>query len=219
LDAIRWGFSAVTVLRTTVLLVCAIAGIMALRPAKVSAQWWSRTPTDFEECADAAEKASTREARTDALAECNAKFAGRRKPGGGYTYYDFMQDRTFDIAGPNPTPDEQKKIDQEYTGYLEGQRRSKIAAALNAKQLQQQEQQQLQPPAPQPPIQQVSLRSETEKVPVPVASPVKQAARVKAAQCAKNAFSCEWPRLSQGIDDIKKLFTSQPSSSKPAKRG
>ena len=66
------------------------------------------------------------------LAECNAKFAGRRKPGGGYTYYDFMQDRTFDIAGPNPTPEEQKKIDEQYTAYLERERRNNIAAALTA---------------------------------------------------------------------------------------
>ena len=199
--------------------IATIGSLVVLAPVRCDAQWWRSAPKDFEDCADLAEKAKTKEDKTAQLAECNAKFAGRRKPGGGYTYYDFMQDRTFDIAGPNPTPDEQKKIDQEYTGYLEGQRRSKIAAALNAKQLQQQEQQQQPPPAPQPPIQQVSLRSETEKVPVPVASPVKHAARVKAAQCAKNSFSCEWPRLSQGIDDIKKLFTSQPSQSKPAKRG
>jgi hypothetical protein len=31
-------------------------------------------------------KAPTREARASALSESNAKFAGRRKPGGGYTY-------------------------------------------------------------------------------------------------------------------------------------
>jgi len=49
---------------------------------------------------------------------------------------------------------------------------------------------------------------------VPVASPVKQAARIKASNCAKNTFSCEWPRLSQGIDDLKKLFGSQPSKKK-----
>ena len=142
-----------------------------------------------------AEKAKTKEDKTAALAECNAKFAGRRKPGGGYTYYDFMQDRTFDIAGPNPTPEEQKKIDEQYTAYLEQQRRNSIAAALTAKQQQQ--------PQSQQGVQQVSLRSEpgsprpNRKVPVPVASPVKQAARIRAANCAKNSFSCEWPRLSR----------------------
>jgi hypothetical protein len=58
------------------------------------------------------------------------------------------------------------------------------------------------------------LRTEAEKVPVPVASPVKQAARIKASNCAKNAFSCEWPRLSQSIDDLKKLFGSSPGKAK-----
>jgi hypothetical protein len=117
-----------------------------------------------------------------------------------------MQDRTFDIAGPNPTPEEQKYIDHQYTAYLESQRRNTIAAAFTAKQAQQQELQQG--------MQEVSLRSETEKIPVPVASPVKQAARIKASNCAKNAFSCEWPRLSQSIDDLKKVFSSQPNKAK-----
>ncbi len=131
----------------------------------------------------------------------------RRKPGGGYTYYDFMQDRTFDIAGPNPTPEEQKKIDEQYTVYLEKERRNTIAAAFTAKQ--QQTQRQQQPPQQ---VQQVSLKAETEKVPVPVASPLK---RAHAANCAKSAFSCEWPRLSQGIDDLKKLFSSSPPPPPP----
>jgi hypothetical protein len=84
----------------TALLSAAIACCVVLQPLRAHAQWWSaRAPADFEECADSAEKAATREARRAALAECNAKFAGRRKPGGGYTYYDFMQNRSFDIAG------------------------------------------------------------------------------------------------------------------------
>lgn len=188
-----------------------------LAPVRSDAQWWRSTPNDFESCADVAEKAATREEKTSKLAECNAKFAGRRKPGGGYTYYDFMQDRTFDIAGPNPTPEEQKKIDEQYTAYLGRERRNSIAAALMAKQ-----QQREQPQVPQAQrVQQVSLRSdhgsppaETEKVPVPVASPVKQAARIKAANCAKNSFSCEWPRLSEGINEIKKLFNPPPAKQK-----
>jgi hypothetical protein len=193
--------------RPSAFVVAALAGCAVLTPLRAQAQWWRSTPVDFEECADKAEKAATKQDKTAALAECNAKFAGRRKPGGGYTYYDFMQDRTFDIAGPNPTPEEQKKIDEQYTAYLENQRRSTITAAFAAKQQQQQQ------PAPQG-VQQASLRSETEKVPVPVASPVKQAARIKAANCAKSSFSCEWPRLSEGIDGLKKLFSSTPNKAK-----
>jgi hypothetical protein len=192
--------------RSSLLAVAALAGLVVLSPTRAHAQWWRSAPADFESCADTAEKAKSKEDKTAALAECNAKFAGRRKPGGGYTYYDFMQDRTFDIAGPNPTPEEQKHIDRQYTAYLENQRRNSIAAAFNAKQAQQQESQQS--------VQQVSLRSETEKIPVPVASPVKRAERIKASNCAKNAFSCEWPRLSQSIDDLKKMFSPQPSKAK-----
>ena len=201
--------------RASVLSIAAIACV-ALVPMRAEAQWWRSAPKDFEACADLAEKAKSKQEKTSALAECNAKFAGRRKAGGGYTYYDFMQDRSFDIAGPNPTPEEQKKIDEQYTVYLENQRRNDIAAALMAKQ-QQQQQQQPEQQAVKPSVQQVSLRTNTEKVPVPVASPVKQAARIKAANCAKDSFSCEWPRLSQSIDELKKLFNSTPTPNK-AKR-
>ena len=187
------------------LLIAAIAGGLMLTPLRAQAQWWSRAPSDFEECADKAEKAATKEEKTAALSECNAKFAGRRKPGGGYTYYDFMQNRSFDIAGPNPTPEEQKKIDEQYTAFLDRERRNSIAAALTAKQ------QQL--------LQQASLTN--EKAPLPVEAPAKPLAtpselrpRAKTGSCARHTFSCDWPRLSEGIKDLKKLFGSSPSKSK-----
>jgi len=193
---------------------------MLLHISRASAQWWHHAPTDFEECAEAADKIPVKEAKSAALAQCNAKFAGRRKPGGGYTYYDFMQDRSFDIAGPNPTPEEQKYIDQQYTLYLEGQRHSNIAAAFAN---QQKQQQQLE-------LQQASLKAEpAEKIPVPQARPkVQQQARQPAsadarprtrgpANCPRRSFSCEWPRLSEGLNGLKRLFTS--SSSPKAKRG
>ena len=66
--------------------------------------------------------------------ECSARFAGRRKAGGGYTYYDFMQDRNFDIAGPNPTAEERKKIDRAYMGFLDAQRREAVSAELAKRQ-------------------------------------------------------------------------------------
>src|SRR5258708_33621596 len=202
-----WRKSSVIASHTSALFIAATGSLVVLAPVRCDAQWWRSAPVDFESCADVAERAKTKEEKTAKLAECNAKFAGRRKPGGGYTYYDFMQDKTFDIAGPNPTTEEQKKIDEQYTAYLERERRNTIAAALAAKQQQQ--------------VQQVSLRSEPEpartdsaKVPVPVASPVKQAARVRAANCARSSFSCDWPRLSESINDLKKLFSSTPTKQK-----
>jgi len=184
----------------------ATAGCLMLAPSRAYAQWWSHAPADFEECADAAEKAATREAKAAQLTGCNAKFAGRRKPGGGYSYFDFMQNRSFDIAGPNPTPQEQKQIDEQYTAYLDSQRRSSTATAFSAKQQQQQ-------------LQQAAFDSGNEKVPVttrsvgkPQAAPSNVRPRAKAATCAPHSFSCEWPRLSEGLKDLKKLFS--PSQSK-----
>ena len=192
--------------RQSAWLVAALVGFAALTPLRTHAQWWSlRSPVDFEECADLAEKAATKEARTSELAGCNAKFAGRRKPGGGYTYFDFMQNRSFEIAGPNPTPEEQKYIDEQYTAFLDRERRSSIAAALAVKE------QQL--------LQQTSLMN--EKVPVPVEAPNKpQAAasdlrsRTKTANCARGSFSCAWPRLSEGLKDLKKLFGASQGKAK-----
>ena len=192
--------------RIAALCLAGFAGILALHLSRASAQWWHRAPADFEDCAAAAEKAASKEEKSAALAECNAKFAGRRKPCGGYTYYDFMQDRSFDIAGPNPTPEEQKYIDEQYTAYLEKQRNSNIAAAF-AKQQQQQEQLKL---------EQASLRSETttEKIPIPQARPkvLQQGGEPRARNCPRHNFSCEWPRLSESLNELKKLFNSNASS-------
>jgi hypothetical protein len=203
-----------SVMHRAALVLIAAAGFFLLTLPHAQAQWWKRAPVDFEECADAAEKAATKAEKTSALADCNAKFAGRRKPGGGYSYYDFLQDRTFDIAGPNPTPEEQKKIDQSYTAYLANQRRSNEAAQAMARQQREQQELQLQQ------LQQVALRTDVERarVPVPVERPKVQqtVGQRKGAPCTKGSFSCEWPRLSESLNDLKKLFN--PTPSKPAKK-
>jgi hypothetical protein len=214
--------STVIASRPFALYAVAIAGVVALQPIRVSAQWWHRAPVDFEECAEAAEKSATPQEKTNALAECSAKFAGRRKPGGGYTYYDFMQNRSFDIAGPNPTPEEQKHIDEQYTAYLENQRRNNIATAFAAKQ---------QEEPPQPSTPKSDIKSDTKgdipKVPLPRARPTEQQQAaatsdirpgLKRGDCAQHRFSCEWPRLSEGINGIKKLFTTQPNRARRADR-
>jgi hypothetical protein len=190
-------------LRKGALLLAAMACFAVALPARAQAQWWgTRGPGDFEDCADLAEKAATREAKATALADCNAKFAGRRKPGGGYTYFDFMQNRNFDIAGPNPTPEEQRHIDEQYAAYLEGQRRHSIAAAFAARQQQVQ--------------QQAALRAESDRAPAatgsinkpqPAANDLK---RARVTTCPRGSFSCEWPRLSEGIKDLKKVLFGPP---------
>ncbi|CCE00598.1 hypothetical protein [Bradyrhizobium sp. STM 3809] len=212
-----------------------------MQPQRARAEWWSRAPADFEECADAAEKSATKEEKTTAMAQCNAKFAGRRKPGGGYVYYDFMQDRSFDIAGPNPTPEEQKFIDQQYTQYLERQRHANMSAAMMPRT----QPQGLQPasikdmtaraaieppkpalPAPPPPpLPRPSKPPAAAQQTAPTAVPGATAearARIKAAQCAKDgsrrdSFSCNFPVLSEKLDDLKRLFTgpSQTATATP----
>ena len=218
--------------RASALLIAAIAGGVVLQPSRAHAQWWgSRAPADFEECADGAEKVTTREARTAALSACNAKFAGRRKPGGGYTYFDFMQNRKFDIAGPNPTPEEQKHIDEQYTAYLDDQRRSSIAAAYAARQQQSEQPSTTQSSLKQSSLNQTSPKNDNDKAPPATRSVGKpqapagdvrrpratasRATASKVSDCTQHSFSCDWPRLSESIKDLQKaLFGSSSSKDK-----
>jgi hypothetical protein len=41
-----------------------------------------------------------------------------------------MKNRHFDISGPNPSPEELRQIDLEYTAYLDVQRRDLIAITI-----------------------------------------------------------------------------------------
>lgn len=188
-------------------LLCAvIVACGALAPACAQARWWG--VADYEECAEAADKAASKEAKATQLSECGVKFAARRKAGGGYTYFDFMQNRHFDIAGPNPTPAEQKYIDEQYAAYLARERRSAIAAALTQKQQQR--------------LQHAGREAERKPaVPLPASKPRAAtvgvaSSRTPTATCAKDSFSCNWPRLADGIKDFKKLFGSSPDQ---ARRG
>jgi len=188
------------------LLNIAIACCVTLIPARAHAQWWgARAPADYEECAESAEKAAAREAKASQLSECDVKFAARRKPGGGYTYFDFMQNRHFDIAGPNPTPEEQKTIDEQYAAYLGRERRNAIAAAFTQKQQQ---------------LQRAALESERKPAAPEVAGKPRvttlgnAASRPRTSNCASDSFSCNWPRLAEGFKDIKKLFGSAPDKAK-----
>jgi hypothetical protein len=226
---IALGKSSVILSRSSAftLLIATITGCILLQLPRAQAQWWSRAPADFEECAETAQKAATKEDRAYQLTACNAKFAGRRKPGGGYTYFDFMQNRSFDIAGPNPTPEEQKKIDQQYTAFLDQERRSRVLEQERRSRVVEQERRSraieqerrsrmaAEATAKEPLLQQASLKD--EKVTLPAAAPHKPKAAVsairsrpKATPCAQHSFSCDWPRLSEGINDLKKLFSPPP---------
>jgi hypothetical protein len=82
-------------------------------------------PKDYEECAEsAARKARSKEALRILVSACDSKFSGRRKPGGGYVYYDARQDRSFNIAGPNPTAEEMQYIEKQHSIYLEEEKQA-----------------------------------------------------------------------------------------------
>jgi hypothetical protein len=159
---------------------------------------------DFEECVAALPDSApfyqsslpSNDAPDNSMRDCNARFAGRRKPGGGgYSYYDFMQDRTFDIVGPNPTADERNRIDREYIGFLDIQRRENVSAQLAKRQDEQ-------------------LRADLERAHQPVGRPLiltpkgptSQAAkrapdRAKSRRCEENSLACGWSKLSAAVKD------------------
>jgi hypothetical protein len=154
---------------------------------------------DFEECVEQVEARSPDNDERRALTTaCNARFAGRRKAGGGYTYYDFMQNRNFDIAGPNPTAEERKQIDREYMGFLDTQRREAISAELAKKQNEQ-------------------LQADLESAHQPVGPPMmllprkRPIDRSKPVRCEEASLSCSWARFSAVV---KNAFASS-SKTKP----
>jgi hypothetical protein len=157
---------------------------------------------DYEECIEQVEaKAAAKTERAGLLTECNARFAGRRKPGGGYTYYDFMQDRKFDIDGPNPTAEERKQIDRAYMGFLDAQQREAVSAELANRQNErlraslESARQQVAPPIAFRPASSFSP-------PLPVKRPIE---RSKAAHCEDGSLSCSWAKLSAVV---KNAFAS-----------
>jgi hypothetical protein len=179
-------------------------------------QWWpSHAPLDYEECSESAGKAaSSNDERAALLAQCDKQFVGRRRPGGGYTYYDFLQDRRFDIAGPNPTPQELKKFDEEYVVYLNAQRQDATAAALAERQRQRADTDfqadqsatgSVSPPG-------APLVITPNNVPIPIPRPGTQIARSKAQRCEDASLSCSWTKFSAGI---KNFFGSYAKVNQP----
>ena len=73
--------------------------------------WGPHIAKDYEECAEGAQASAPSSAEYSKLVtRCGERFAGRRKPTGGYTYFDFMQNRSFDIAGPRS---EERRVGKE----------------------------------------------------------------------------------------------------------
>nr|WP_210312173.1 hypothetical protein [Afipia massiliensis] len=191
-------------LRTFVLLVLLTGLGVASSPMPAHAEWWKLyAPKDFEECSQsAAQPGLSKDAQAKIISECDSKFAGRRKAGGGYTYFDFMQNRHFDIAGPNPTPQELKRMDQEYLAYLETNRETPIEvadagqaiAAINNQMKPIGYQKQAQP--------KVAVKQ-------PVAA---NRARVrKEAACKGDALSCGWAKITTTVKGLRHALVGADS--------
>lgn len=182
-------------LRTFILLVCLTGLGVALSPMRAHAEWWKLyAPKDFEECSQSAEQPGlSKDAQAKIISGCDSKFAGRRKAGGGYTYFDFMQNRHFDIAGPNPTPEELKRMDQEYLAYLEMNREAPVEVA-DAGQAIAAINNQMRPISYQKSAQpKVAL-----KQPAPVSRP-----RVRKDVCKVDALSCGWAKITTTVKGLR----------------
>jgi hypothetical protein len=160
---------------------------------------------DFEECAEQVQaKSPSNDERGASMTDCNARFAGRRKAGGGYTYFDFMQNRKFDIASPNPTVEEHKQIDREYMVFLDAQRREAISADL-AKRQNEQLRADLEGMRQSVGAQMVlTMRNQ------PSSAAKRPVDRSKSTRCEDGSLSCSWAKFSAAV---KNAFASSSKTS------
>jgi hypothetical protein len=173
-------------------------------------QWWpQRAPQDFEQCSEEAERISSSEKDSSTLvADCGKRFVGRRKIDGGYTYYDFLQNRHFDIAGPNPTPKELRQFDEQYMLYLDAQRSDDVSSAVAETQSRtaqtdlQNNTSSISPPG-------LPLAITPTIVPVPKA---RNSVMRSKSSCEDGPLSCGWIRFSSGIS---KFFESNAKMNRP----
>ncbi len=155
---------------------------------------------DFEECVEQVQaKRPSNDERSAFMTGCNARFAGRRKAGGGYTYYDFMQNRKFDIAGPNPTAEERKQIDREYMVFLDAQRREAISADQAKRQI---EQLRADLEGMRQPVGPPMVLTPTNSPPTAAKRPVD---RSKSTRCDDDSLTCSWAKFSAAV---KNAFAS-----------
>lgn len=183
-------------LRKFVMLVVLTGLCVALGAGSSRAEWWKiYSPRDFEDCSSSAQQPGlSSEVKAKIVSECDAKFPGRRKAGGGYTYFDFMQNRHFDIAGPKPTPQELKRMDQEYLAFLETHPEAPAEIVDGAQALAAIDNQ-MKPVAPMKPAQPVAA---AKQLMAPAPAPVR-----KKAACKDDALSCGLAKITATVKNLK----------------
>jgi len=146
---------------------------------------------DYENCTEEAQANAASSAESSKLIiSCGERFAGRRKVGGGYTYFDFMQNRSFDIAGPNPTEDERKQIDHSYMEFLGSQGREMLLSDLAKAQANQ---------------EQTTLQRGRQDIGAPlvlapkIPLPAKRPPIERAKTCEDGSLSCSWAKVSAAV--------------------
>jgi hypothetical protein len=198
-------------LRKSVMLVVLTGLCVVLGAGPSRAEWWKiYSPKDFEDCSTSAQQPGvSSDARAKIISECDARFPGRRKAGGGYTYFDFMQNRHFDIAGPKPTPQELKRMDQEYLAFLETNPET-AAEAVDTGQALAAIDNQMKPVAASKPPQPAVAVTKPSVVP---AAPAQ--ARKKAA-CKDDALSCGLAKITATVKNLKQaVLGSDPGVRRP----
>jgi hypothetical protein len=182
-----------------------IVTLPAMVPVAILALWFGvqgltpQVARDFEECVEQVEANTPSKDKPGASMICGAQFAARRKPGGGYAYYDFMQDKTFYISGPNPTVDECRRIDLEYMHFLDTQRREALSADLARARS---EELQLDIKSAPQPVRPPIILTRPAPVPLPAKRPTD---RSKYARCEDGSLSCRWLNFSAAV---KNAFAS-----------
>jgi hypothetical protein len=159
-----------------------------------------RVARDYEDCVGEAQaNAASAAEYSKMITRCGERFAGRRKAGGGYTYFDFLQNRTFDIAGPNPTEHERKQIDWSYMQFLGAQRREMLLSEL-AKAQANEEQAIMKRGRPGE-----APSASMSKIPLPLKRPTVE----RSKSCEDGSLSCSWAKLSAAV---KNAFASSAAS-------
>jgi hypothetical protein len=163
----------------------------------------SHVAADYEDCMEEAQaKATSSTEYSTLITHCGERFAGRRKAGGGYAYFDFMQNKTFDIAGPNPTESERKQIDHSYMEILGAARRETILSELMKAQANMEQagidrsRQNAGAPLPL-----------TPKIPLPAKRSVVERSKL----CEDGSLSCGWSKLSAAV---RSAFASSNDASR-----
>jgi hypothetical protein len=211
MKAVCMGLGVETKFVVGLISVFSLCGVVSLEALHNG--WWPEpTPHDFEQCSEQVNTSTqSEEVRRSLVANCGKSFAGRRKTGGGYTYYDFLQDRHFDIAGPNPSPEELKFFDEQYMSYLDTKRQEAITAALAEKNNRrapigsEEKHPNASAALPGPPLQIAPTN-----IPVPIAR--NSTVRPKGPCVDNNSLSCKWTKFTAGV---KEFFQSNAKYEHP----